>query len=184
IESDDRLQRYCEMIEQLQPNGSLMLMGYSSGGNLAFEMAKELESRGRIVSKLILLDSWKRLSNAPVIENVEKWADDYSPDPALYGNLAELMASPHIREIAFGKLRGYLSYMESLTTQGLIKGAIHLLRAGELKSIEGLSQEWLDHTTADCTVYDGYGPHLDMLKEPWVVENARVINLLMGNNYV
>ncbi|MEI6205652.1 MAG: amino acid adenylation domain-containing protein [Desulfuromonadales bacterium] len=179
IESDDRLKSYTEIIEQLQPDGPLIVMGHSSGGNLAFEMAKELESHGRFVSKLILLDSWKRLPNAPVIDNMEKWAGDYSPDPALYGNLAELMESPHIREVAFGKMRRYLDFIESGPTKGLIKGAIHLVRAGNSMDLEGLSQEWYDLTAADCTVHDGYGPHLDMLKEPWVIENARIVNSLI-----
>ncbi|MFA7405788.1 MAG: amino acid adenylation domain-containing protein, partial [Pelobacteraceae bacterium] len=180
IESDDRLRRYCELIEQLQPTGPLTLFGYSSGGNLAFEMAKELERNGRTVSDMILLDSWKRLPNAPVTENVQDWADGYSPDPALFGNLAELMESPHIRETVFGKLRRYLAYTESLTTQGTIRGTIHLLRAGDSTDLEGLSQEWHVHTEAGCIVHDGGGSHLAMLKEPWVEENARVINSLLG----
>lgn len=180
IESDDRLQRYSELIEQLQPKGSLMLFGYSSGGNLAFEMAKELERRGRTISGLILLDSWKRLPNAPVTENVHEWVDEYLPDPTLYGNLAELMESNHIREITFGKLRSYLAYTESLTTQDIIKGTIHLLRSEDEVEIEGLSQDWHDNTAASCAVHQGCGSHLAMLKEPWVVENAGVINSFLS----
>ena len=179
IESEDRLQAYFELIEQLQPSGPLVILGYSSGGNLAFEMAKELELRGRTVSDLILLDSWKRLSNAPVIENLQEWADEYAPDPDLYGDLAQLMESPHLREIAFGKLRRYLAYTESVTTQGKISGAIHLLRAGDAAELEGLSQDWHLHTTASCSAYEGSGSHPAMLKEPWVMENAGVINALL-----
>jgi amino acid adenylation domain-containing protein len=179
IESDDRLQRYLELINQLQPNGPLTLLGYSSGGNLAFEMAKELERHGRTVLDLILLDSWKRLQNAPVSENLHEWIDEYSPDPALFGNPSELTESPHIREIAFGKLRRYLAYTESLTTEGIISAAIHLLCADETVELEGLSQEWRVHTAAVCKTYDGVGSHLAMLKEPWVEENASVINSLL-----
>ncbi|MDD5287114.1 MAG: AMP-binding protein, partial [Desulfuromonadaceae bacterium] len=180
IESSDRLHRYSELIERLQPGGPLTVLGYSSGGNLAFEMAKELERRGRTVSNLILLDSWKRLPNAPVSENLQEWGDEYSPDPALFGNLSELMVSPHIREIVFGKLRSYLAYTDSLTTQGNIGGVIHLLRVGDSTPLEGLSQEWYDQTTAECAVYDVGGSHLAMLKEPCVAENARVINSFLS----
>jgi bacitracin synthase 3 len=180
LEADDRLQRYAALIEQLQPDGPVTVLGYSSGGNLAFEMAKELERRGRTVSDLILLDSWKRLPNAPVTDNLQEWIDDYSPDPALFGNLAELMESRHVRELAFGKLASYLAYTESVTTQGVISGGVHLLRAGETAELEGLSQEWGVHTSSACTVHDCGGPHLGMLKEPWVLENARVINVLLN----
>lgn len=179
IESDDRLLRYGELINQLQPSGPLTLLGFSSGGNLAFEMAKELERQGRTVLDLILLDSWKRLPNAPVSENLDEEIDEYSPDPALFGNLAELVESPYIREIAFGKLRRYIAYTESLTTGGIIRAAIHLLCADETVELAGLSQEWHVHTAAVCKTYDGSGSHLDMLKEPWVEENASVINSLL-----
>jgi len=175
IESDDRLKRYAELIDELQPSGALVLFGYSSGGNLAFEMAKELERRGRIVSDLILFDSWKRLPNAPVTENLHEWIDEYSPDPALFGNLAELMVSPHIRDIAFSKLRSYLAFTESLTTEGIINGNIHLLYADASIGIEGLSQRWSDNTVSICSTYDGSGLHLDMLKEPWVANNASIV---------
>ncbi len=67
--------RYAALIEELQPSGSLILFGYSSGGNLAFEIAKDLERSDRIVSDLILLDSWKRLPNEPVTENMHEWID-------------------------------------------------------------------------------------------------------------
>lgn len=179
IESDDRLQRYLELINQLQPSGPLTLIGHSSGGNLAFEMAKELERHGRTVSDLILLDSWKRLQNAPVTKNLHEWIDEYAPDPALFGSLAELMQSPHIREIAFGKLRRYLAYTESLITEGVIGAAIHLLVADETIESEGLSQVWRVHTAAVCKTYGGGGSHLEMLKEPWVEENASIINALL-----
>jgi acyl carrier protein len=40
-----------------QPQGAYLLFGYSTGGNHAFEMAKELERRNNIVSELIPLES-------------------------------------------------------------------------------------------------------------------------------
>ncbi|MFH0787411.1 MAG: amino acid adenylation domain-containing protein [Pseudomonadota bacterium] len=179
IESDDRLERYLEWINQLQPSGPVRLLGHSSGGNLAFEMAKELERQGRTVLDLILLDSWKRLPKAPGNEIPDDWIDPYPPAPALYGNLAEWMESPHYRQIAFGKLRRYLDYTKSLTTEGIIKGTIHLLCAAERVELDGLSQEWRVHTSAACQTYQGSGSHPAMLKEPWVEENASVINGLL-----
>ena len=179
IESCDRLARYSDMIDQMQPTGSLILFGYSAGGNLAFEVAKELENRGRVVSDLILLDSWKRYAHSPVAENLQDWTEGNLPDPALYGNISELMESPHIRELVLCKLRSFLAYTEPLTTSGLTKGTIHLLRAADSDEIAGLSQNWRDHTLATCNVYESGGSHLEMLKEPWVSENAGVINSLL-----
>ncbi|MFI9024279.1 amino acid adenylation domain-containing protein [Streptomyces sp. NPDC053560] len=51
--------RCADLIESLQPAGPCPLLGYSLGGNLAFEVAKELERRGREVPQLVLLDSYR-----------------------------------------------------------------------------------------------------------------------------
>ncbi|GAA4944909.1 hypothetical protein GCM10023238_08760 [Streptomyces heliomycini] len=47
LTGDDKTARYADLIESLQPQGHCELLGYSLGGNLAFEVAKELEHRGR-----------------------------------------------------------------------------------------------------------------------------------------
>ncbi|TMS64801.1 thioesterase domain-containing protein, partial [Pseudoalteromonas sp. S1941] len=44
---------------QIQPHGPYTLFGYSLGGNLAFEIAKELESRGQRVGDVVILDSFR-----------------------------------------------------------------------------------------------------------------------------
>ena len=45
-----------DKIEAIQPQGPYHLIGYSSGGALAFELAHELLGRGHEVSRLVLLD--------------------------------------------------------------------------------------------------------------------------------
>ncbi|CAM5612212.1 Amino acid adenylation domain-containing protein OS=Streptomyces microflavus OX=1919 GN=HUT09_31485 PE=3 SV=1 [Streptomyces microflavus] len=49
--------RYADLIEAARPEGACLLLGYSLGGNLAFETAKELERRGRRVGHVVILDS-------------------------------------------------------------------------------------------------------------------------------
>ena len=46
IEHENRLQEYTSQIIKRQPDGPYFLMGYSAGGNLAFELAKEMERLG------------------------------------------------------------------------------------------------------------------------------------------
>jgi acetoacetyl-CoA synthetase len=48
---------YLEAIRAVQPNGPYRLGGYSSGGLIAFEMARMLERDGERVPSLILLDT-------------------------------------------------------------------------------------------------------------------------------
>ncbi len=60
IEEDNRIERYTELINQLQPEGPVKLFGYSAGCTLAFETAKRLEAEGRKVERLIMVDSYKK----------------------------------------------------------------------------------------------------------------------------
>ncbi|MGK7939254.1 MAG: AMP-binding protein [Crocosphaera sp.] len=48
---------YIKEMQQFQPQGPYILMGVSNGGNVAFEMAKQLQAEGETVSKLILFDT-------------------------------------------------------------------------------------------------------------------------------
>jgi thioesterase domain-containing protein/acyl carrier protein len=43
-------------VDRLQPTGDVQLCGYSAGGPVAHEMARQLAERGRRVSRLVLLD--------------------------------------------------------------------------------------------------------------------------------
>ncbi len=48
---------YIEAIRSLQPNGPYYLGGYCFGGNLAFEMAQQLQAQGQKVAFLAMLES-------------------------------------------------------------------------------------------------------------------------------
>ena len=69
IEEDERIEKYVELILNTQPEGPYQLLGYSAGGNLAFEVAAELERIGKEVSDLILLDSYKIDNNKTEIQS-------------------------------------------------------------------------------------------------------------------
>lgn len=49
---------YIEAIEAVQPHGLYRLGGWSIGGVIAFEMARQWQQRGETVALLALLDSW------------------------------------------------------------------------------------------------------------------------------
>jgi amino acid adenylation domain-containing protein len=47
---------YVQALQRAQPSGPVRLMGWSSGGVIAFEMARQLEQQGRAVEQLVVLD--------------------------------------------------------------------------------------------------------------------------------
>ncbi|OAT81014.1 hypothetical protein A6P54_13555 [Bacillus sp. MKU004] len=48
---------YLEAIEEIQPDGPYQIGGYSFGGNVAFEMALQLQKKGKQVNSLMMFDS-------------------------------------------------------------------------------------------------------------------------------
>ncbi len=54
---------YVKKIQQLQPQGPYFLVGWSFGGVVAFEIAKQFELIGEKVSNITLIDSWAKYSN-------------------------------------------------------------------------------------------------------------------------
>ncbi|MEH2003485.1 MAG: amino acid adenylation domain-containing protein [Nostoc sp.] len=54
---EDMATHYIQEIQTLQPNGAYFLGGYSFGGIVAFEMARQLQEQGQLVGILVLLDS-------------------------------------------------------------------------------------------------------------------------------
>jgi thioesterase domain-containing protein len=47
---------YVQAVVTAQPRGPVRLLGWSSGGVIAFEMARQLELQGRVVAELVVLD--------------------------------------------------------------------------------------------------------------------------------
>jgi thioesterase domain-containing protein len=60
--------RYVEAVRAVRPRGPYVLGGWSMGGVVAFEMARELERQGQQVEQLVLLDSFAPGNEAPAPE--------------------------------------------------------------------------------------------------------------------
>ena len=48
---------YVDAIAQIQPAGPYLLVGYSMGGSVAYEIARQLRSRGQQIGLLVLIDA-------------------------------------------------------------------------------------------------------------------------------
>ena len=70
---------YVQAIRTLQPTGQFILMGHSSGANIAFEMVVQLEKKGESVPILVLVDA-----EAPIGEPSELTIAFKNAGPTLY----------------------------------------------------------------------------------------------------
>jgi amino acid adenylation domain-containing protein len=59
---------YIELMRQVQPTGPYLLGGWSLGGNLAYEMARQLEAQGERVEMLALFDAGAMPPDEPAAE--------------------------------------------------------------------------------------------------------------------
>ncbi|MGB8703344.1 MAG: acyltransferase domain-containing protein, partial [Thermosynechococcaceae cyanobacterium] len=67
INFKEKVKHYLKLIEAVQPNGPYFLLGYSYGGNMAFEMALQLTKQGKEVASLIMLDSFPPISYQNIV---------------------------------------------------------------------------------------------------------------------
>lgn len=73
-------QTYIAKMKVLQPKGSYRLFGWSFGGVLAFEIMRQLQQEGEIVSHLFMLDSYFNLSTMPSVLGLNKEETDVIGD--------------------------------------------------------------------------------------------------------
>jgi thioesterase domain-containing protein len=55
---EEMAERYLRHVREVQPEGPYLLGGWSLGGTVAFEMARQLEASGETVERVILIDSY------------------------------------------------------------------------------------------------------------------------------
>jgi amino acid adenylation domain-containing protein len=78
---EEMTQYYIDAVQAAQPEGPLFIGGYSFGGIVAFEMARQLHSVGRQIGILAILDTIapgpQRLSFSSFVRNLPHWLDRY-----------------------------------------------------------------------------------------------------------
>ena len=180
IEAESRLRDYADLITRVDPDGPCVLFGYSSGGNLAYHVARELEARGRQVAAIIMIDSSRKLAPMAMSEEevrhiMSNFLDDESVQPYL--------ASPLLREKAERLVRNSLGYVERAVDYHVIDADIHVLTSAdpitEYRDQTGtlvISQAgWADVTRGRLHVLRGVGHHNHMLAHPHLDRNADLI---------
>jgi amino acid adenylation domain-containing protein len=181
IEAESRIGDYVELITKVQPEGDYVLFGYSAGGNLAFEVAKELKKRGFKVADLILLDSVRRFE-----PQADREADPAAEIGELIDHMHRLIGFHGDDQMIAEKIKRYSIYLNQLVNSGWIDANIHLIwsvsEAGEeADQLARFKERWGEVTWGEFRQYQGFGPHHQMLDEDFERLNAAVIqNILAG----
>jgi amino acid adenylation domain-containing protein len=74
---EDLATHYIREMRELQPQGPYFLMGHSSGGTIAYEMAQQLTNNGQEVALLALMDTNLEENNRKIMPLAQKLANLY-----------------------------------------------------------------------------------------------------------
>ena len=189
LESEDRIARYAELIQNSPATEPYCLFGYSSGGNLAYHVASALEARGKVVALVIMLDSARHLAplNIP-FEKVRQVADDFlSSDGA-----RKYLTSTVLRDKAFRNITRNVEYVSQCIDAHKVKADIHLIACENSEEVHRgddgrivLSKPaWETATAGFFLRYRGAGGHDYMLHQPHFTENAALIRAIVERRAV
>ena len=196
---------YIQEIQKIQPIGPYLLGGYSFGGELAFEMSRQLHEQGEKVDKLILLDSnaansYKRLpfrqrtiihfnnllekKHNYIIEKVPDWAK-WLRDDSQY-NFQKLSVKVLQKLNLPLPLKLHSVFIEDRNERARGKhlaqfypGKVTLMRTEKSFGGVGLQRDeylgWKDLTGQEIDLYSVPGHHFSMLEEPYVQQLAKAV---------
>ncbi|MFE4201638.1 gramicidin S non-ribosomal peptide synthetase GrsB [Aneurinibacillus aneurinilyticus] len=209
IEDDDRIQQYIEAMVQIQSDGQYVLIGYSSGGNLAFEVARQMEKQGYHVSDLVLFDVyWKgrvfEQTKEEEEENIKVIMDELRENPGMFNMTREefelYFTNEFVKQSFTRKMRKYMSFYTQLVNYGEVGATIHLIQAEfeEEKIDENerfdeeektyLEEKWNEKAWSKAAKrfvkYNGYGAHSNMLGGDGLERNSSILKQILQGTFV
>jgi hybrid polyketide synthase/nonribosomal peptide synthetase FtdB len=166
---DDKVARYADLVESVRPEGPCNLLGYSLGGNIAFEVAKELERRGREVPNVVIMDSY-RISESFLLgdEHIEAFERE------LGGHLRRHTGSEVVAQETLDQAREYLHFCSRTPNLRAVAAPVSVISDREKVAFYSAGERgtWHGSSTTRTAVFRGFGTHAEMLDQDYVALNA------------
>jgi thioesterase domain-containing protein len=175
IEDADRITLYADTIQAIAKGAAVRLCGYSAGGTLAFLVAKEIESRGGSVRKLLLLDANRAVERS-----------GYS-DADIESTLRECLSDPRLRIYVAGerekeqlskRVRDYGAFLANTCCIGQVHAEIELLLA--YPPAQDLIDKWRNASTQSFRYWNAEGSHNELLDSHNLDRNGPLIAQALG----
>ncbi|WP_052848987.1 non-ribosomal peptide synthetase/type I polyketide synthase [Streptomyces avicenniae] len=171
IAGEGKVAAYADLVGELQPDGPCDLLGYSLGGNLAFEVAGELERRGRAVRHLVILDSFRTPEPYDLgPEHVAAFEEELRDHLRRHTGTDELAAE------TMEQARDYLEFSAATPNTGTVAAALTVIADEEKTDLyaDGLERGWHGSAAGGTTVLRGSGTHAELLDADHAAANARL----------
>ena len=181
---------YIDALRVIQPEGPYLLAGWSYGGLVAFEMARQLLAQGQQVALLALIDSGFIADKEPLEEDdaatfvglfQEYYSLSFKPSRQLTAEEQILDALEQVKQanllpsdFGLAQMRSFMQVHKANTQAALgyvpqhYPGRVTLLRAAEqlAEALEDSTMGWGELASAGVDLYIVPGNHLTILHKP------------------
>ncbi|MFF9768323.1 amino acid adenylation domain-containing protein [Streptomyces sp. NPDC014636] len=172
--------RYLAAVRTVAPTGPYLLLGWSMGGLVAFEMARLLEQQGEPPGMLFLVESY------PADQLPQSDDSDEQEEPGLYGPQAGATAAERLRmELLRRTNRAHLRAARAYRPAPYA-GPVTLVQAGKQDPdlLRAATRSWSRVCApGQLTRHVLDGDHLTLFESPYVTELARLISRTTGYLY-
>jgi thioesterase domain-containing protein len=180
---------YADAVHKAHPGVPCVLGGWSIGGIVAFEVARQLAVRGQPVDKLVFIDSPRRPWLSPDVDPVLAFVTDAArslglPPPADTAHrldaLARRLAGP-TGDVAAFRHDLHRRYEVFVANWRMVDGyrPADQLAADALivcaQDSPNRPMEWADHVKGTVRTLHVTGDHYTCLRPPWVFEIAAAL---------
>ncbi|MFG1801040.1 amino acid adenylation domain-containing protein [Micromonospora carbonacea] len=181
IPGDDKVVRYADLVDELQPDGACRLLGYSLGGNVAFEVAKELERRGRTVRHVVIVDSYR--IGAEFEFGPEQFA---AFERELAEHLRRHTGSEIVARETREQAREYIGFCARTPNLGTVAAPVTVI--SDQHRVEfyaaGAHGSWSGASRSQDGLLAGFGTHAEMFDQEYVSRNAGLVrDVLAGTDH-
>jgi thioesterase domain-containing protein/acyl carrier protein len=170
IEDENIVETYVNIIKSIQAQGPYTLLGYSAGGNLAFEVVKAMEKAGCSLVDLIIMDSF----SSREIEGLDT-ADQQDNYLEFVEKSLQSRGLSFMKDKVLQKVKQYGSYLDGLHNTGTVKANIYFITAENRKILN----DWEHLTVNRFKIYKGFGNHIRMMDPGILEKNAVIINEIL-----
>ncbi|MEV7184148.1 amino acid adenylation domain-containing protein [Kitasatospora sp. NPDC093102] len=177
LTGDDKTARYADLVEELHAAGPYLLLGYSLGGNLAFEVAKELERRGRTVGSVLMVDAYR------VTDTFDLGEEHLAVfERELHEHLHRHTGSRIVAQATLEQARDYLEFSSRTPNSGTVKAQVDVVCERDRLSVHvgGEPGSWHGSSTTGTAVYVGHGAHAEMLDGDFAARNAELAGAILA----
>ena len=175
VDGDGSGPRYVDLILRTQAKGPFVLFGYSSGGMLAFEVARQLIGRGQRVSDIVMFDT--PCNYRAVDESAGK---EEAEIREILDSIRDMLKDdPQLERQAFDRMKAYGRYIDRLEVREPLPVNIHMVRSDHVEPVLA-DYSWQPFTGGHYREYPGSGRHEDMLKPRHIGHNARIVREILA----